>query len=108
MHYKSIVHELLQEQYPALHERLRKERALLPALDDYALALKASHETWMDRLSVKKPESDPALIANMALELAIEDLREEVLSSGSMPSVPAEEPFSLDAAMAHTRRALLP
>ncbi len=44
MHYKTIVLELLQEQYPALHEKLRKERTLLAALDDYAAALKCRHD----------------------------------------------------------------
>ncbi len=40
MHYKTIVLNLLQEQYPMLHARLCRERRLPQALQAYALALK--------------------------------------------------------------------
>ena len=55
----------------------------------------------MERLSQAKPDSDPGQIASQALELALEDLREN-LPSESPPS--GEEAFSLDAAMAFLRR----
>jgi len=102
MHYKMIVHELLQDQHPALHERLRKERALLQAMSDYAACLKRHHEFWMDGLSAKRPEADPIQIASQALELAILDLRDD-LPSDSSPNGSGSEPLSLDAAMAYVR-----
>ena len=45
MLYKTIVLELIQEQ-PALHERLRTSRTLLPTMNSYASELKTSHEAW--------------------------------------------------------------
>jgi hypothetical protein len=98
--YKTIVLELLQEQYPALHEQLRRQRMLLQSLNDCAASLKRHHETWMDRLSAKRPDSDPAQIASEAMELALPDLRDD-LPSG--PEAGAPEPLSLDAAMSYVR-----
>jgi hypothetical protein len=101
MHYKTIVLEFIQYQ-PELYERLRASRTLLSAVNLQAVALKRYHETWMDQLSQAKPDSDPSLIASQALELALEDLRED-LPSESLPDETAE-PLSLDAAMAFLRR----
>ena len=101
MHYKTIVLELIQQQYPALHEQLRQSRTLLQAVNDTATALKRYHEDWTDRLTQAKPDSDPSQIASQALELALEDLREN-LPSASPPS--GEEALSLDAAMNYLRR----
>ena len=98
MHYKTIVLGLLQEQYPALHEQLRKSRTLLQAMDDYAVSLKRHHESWMDRLALSKPDSDPAQIASQALELALEDLRDD-LPCASAPTDTGDDPLSLEAAM---------
>jgi len=39
MRYKTIVLELLQEQYPKLHEKLRQERTLLQAMDQQGFAV---------------------------------------------------------------------
>jgi uncharacterized protein YigA (DUF484 family) len=100
MHYKTITLEFIQQQ-PELVERLRTSRTLLSTVDLQAVALKRYHETWMERLSQAKPDSDPIQIASEALELALEDLREN-LSSESTPS--GEEPFSLDAAMNFLRK----
>jgi hypothetical protein len=101
MRYKSIVLDLLQDQYPTLHEHLRRERRLLAALDQYAIGLKNSHEEWKERLDQAKPGRDPSQMASEALELAIETLRDR-LSSASPPE--ETEPLSLDAAMSYIRR----
>jgi hypothetical protein len=100
MLYKTITLEFIQAQ-PALYERLRASRTLLSTVDLQAAALKRYHETWMDRLSQSKPDSEPLQIASQALELALEDLREN-LPSGS-PTDEAD-PLSLDAAMDFLRR----
>jgi hypothetical protein len=102
MHYKTMVLALLQDQYPALHERLRQSRSLLQATEDYALSLKRHHESWMDRLALSKPDSDPAQIASQALELALEDLRDDLLCE-SAPTDTGDAPLSLDAAMSYLR-----
>jgi len=102
MQYKTIVLGLLQEQYPALHERLRVSRTLLQAMNDYAASLKRHHESWMDRLSVARPESDTIQITSQALELAIEDLRDD-LPTNSRPSESEGEPLSPDELMAFVR-----
>ena len=102
MLYKTIILELLQDQYPKLHERLRSSRTLPSTLDEQAAALKRYHQTRMDELAQAKPDSDPAQMASQALELAIEDLRDS-LPCESEPT-DAEEIFSLDAAMSSIRR----
>ena len=80
MQYKTIALELIQEQ-PELYERLRSSKRLLPAMDAYAIELKASHEAWKDQLGQAKPGSDPSQIAAEALELAIEELRDRLPSA---------------------------
>jgi hypothetical protein len=101
MHYKTIVLEFLQEQHPALCEQLRASRTLLSTVNLQASALKRYHETWMDRRTQARPDSDPVQIASEALELALVDIRDD-LPSESEPT-DAEETFSLDAAMAYLR-----
>lgn len=98
MHYKTIILELLQEQYPQLHERLRSTRTLLATVESQAAALKRYHEDRMDRLTLAKPDNDPMQIASAALELAVEDLKSDL----PCESLPADtgEPFSLDATTA--------
>ena len=99
MQYKTIILELLQQR-PEMHEQLRKERKLLPALELYAKELKTSHEAWKEVLTQAKPESDPSQIASEALEMALKDL-EERLPSASHPN--DNDPLSLDAGMAFIR-----
>jgi hypothetical protein len=102
MQYKTIVLEFLQDQYPALHDRLQKSRSLLQAMEDYALSLKRHHESWMDRLALSKPDSDPVQIRSQALELALEDLRDD-LRCESAPADTGDAPLSLDEAMSYLR-----
>jgi hypothetical protein len=99
MHYKTIVLELIRYDYPALHEQLRQSRSLLTALEDHAIALRRYHQDWIDRLSLKWPSREPALIASQAMELAILDLRDD-LPSASAPSG-MEDRLSLAEAMEH-------
>ncbi|MDE2506939.1 MAG: hypothetical protein KGM43_06995 [Planctomycetota bacterium] len=101
MHYKTIVLELLQEQYPILHELLRQERTLPISLDEYASQLKTAHLAWIDELRRASPETSPRQTSGEALELAIEHLR------GLLPcESAADEPESLtlDGAMAFITR----
>jgi hypothetical protein len=100
MHYKTIVLEFLQEQFPTLHEQLRSTRTLLSTVELQAAALKRYHEDWMDRLAQTRPDSDPIQIASQALELAMEDLRDDL----SCASKADEDGPSLDRAMAYLRR----
>jgi hypothetical protein len=104
MMYKTITLELIQEQ-PELYERLRSSKRLLPAMDAYAIELKASHEEWKNRLSQARPGRDPSQIASEALEMAVQELKER-LPSASTPD--AAEPLSLDAAMSYIRRHMPP
>ena len=100
MQYKTIVLELLQQR-PEMHEQLRKDRKLLPAMEFYARELKTSHEAWKELLSQLRPGSDQSQIASEALEIALKEL-EDRLPSASHPV--GSEPLSLDAAMAFIRR----
>jgi hypothetical protein len=100
MHYKTIILEML-EQRPRMREELRQSRKLLPTLEFYASELKDSHEDWKDRLLQTKPESDPSQIASQAMELALKDLQDRLLSESNQPE---SETLSLDQAMAHISR----
>jgi hypothetical protein len=99
MLYKTIILELLQQR-PEMHEQLRKERKLLPALELYTKELKSSHEAWKEVLTQAKPDSDPSQIASEALEMALKELEERLPSASPDDSTP----LSLDAAMAFIRR----
>lgn len=103
--YKTIVLELIQDQYPTLHERLRASRTLLSTLERYAADLKDRHEHWTAELERQHPTpgGQPSRIVAEALELALEEMRAG-LPSESPPSGPEAEPLSLDAAMAYLRR----
>lgn len=96
MQYKTIVHELLQQQ-TELHEKLRLTRRLLPTIEAYAKELKASHEEWKETLSEARPGSDPIQIASEAMEMAVKEL-EDRLQTASQGN--DHEAVSLDAAMA--------
>jgi len=102
MRYKTIVHELLQDRYPALHERLRRERTLLATLDRLAIELKDAHVARMREMGRARPARNFDQIAIEALELATEDLQRR-LPSESPPDETAER-LTLDAAMAYLRR----
>ena len=99
MQYKTIVLDLLQQR-PEIHEQLRMSRKLLPAMEQYATELKASHEAWKETLNHERPGSDPSQIASEAMELALKEL-EDRLPSASQPD--GNEALSLDAAMASIR-----
>jgi hypothetical protein len=101
MLYKTIVLELIHEQYPALHEQLRTSRTLLATVNDNANALKRYHEDWTDRLTQAKPDKHPSQIASEALELAILDLRDNFPSES--PQDEMNDQISLDDAMAYIR-----
>ncbi|HVX10269.1 MAG TPA: hypothetical protein VHC22_03655 [Pirellulales bacterium] len=98
MQYKTIVHELLQQQ-TELHERLRLTRRLLPTIETYAKELKASHEEWKETLSEARPDSDPIQISSEAMEMAVQEM-EDRLQNESQTN---DEALSLDAAMAFLR-----
>jgi hypothetical protein len=100
MQYKTIVLELLQQR-TQMHDQLRRERKLLPAMEQFARELKTSHHAWKEQLSELRPESDPSQITSEALEMAIKELEDRL-----PPVSPPEnnEPLSLDGAMAFIRR----
>jgi hypothetical protein len=99
MHYKTIIHELLQQR-PQMQEQLRKERKLLATLELYARELKASHEAWTDMLSQMRPGSHPAQIASEALEIALQEIEDRLPSDSSQDG---SDPKVLDAAMLFLR-----
>jgi hypothetical protein len=100
MLYKTIILELLQED-PGLYDQLRSSNRLLPAMETYALDLKASHEAWKERIALEQPGSDPARIASEAMELAIDDLQARLPSASPKDDM---APMALDALMSHARR----
>lgn len=75
MYYKTIVLELLQEQYPILHKLLREEQTLQISVEEYASELKTAHLAWIEALHRANPETGARQIASEAMELAIEHLQ---------------------------------
>jgi len=104
MLYKTIIQGLL-EQNPLLHERLRRERAMLTAIDHYSMELKRIHETEMDRLFIARPDSEETQIASEAMEIAVLEMEERLLAGSKAED---DSPLSLDAAMAYIRRRMPP
>src|SRR5436309_2170992 len=99
MQYKTIVLELLKER-TKLHEKLRKERKLLPTMELYARELKSSHEAWKELLSQMRPGSDPRQIASEGLEIAIKELEDRLPSAFPRDD---NQALILDAAMLFIR-----
>ncbi|HTU89416.1 MAG TPA: hypothetical protein VMF69_04905 [Gemmataceae bacterium] len=97
--YKTIVLELIQHR-PEMHERLRKQRMLLPTMEHYAGKLKDLHEAWMQQLSEANPGSGEIQIASRAMELALKELEDSLPSASSSED---EEPPSLDGLMTFLR-----
>jgi hypothetical protein len=100
MQYKTIVLELLQ-QLPQMHDRLRKERLLLAAMEHFAQELKESHEALQQLLEQARPGSHPSQIASEALEMALMEL-EDRLPVVSLKS--GQESLSLDEAIDFLRK----
>jgi chromosome segregation ATPase len=105
--YKTIVLEFIEEQCPQLHARLKASRTLLSTAELKASALKRYHQTWMDRLNELNPNREAAQNASEALELALEDLKDDLLCE-SNPHAHGEATFSLEAAMGFVRQATPP
>jgi hypothetical protein len=103
MRYKTIVLELLQDQYPALHAKLVREKKLLETMDRLAIEMKDAHVAWMNELRRASPDSDIRLIASEALDLAIEHLQGDLPPES--PADGTDTAFSLDEAMAFVHRA---
>jgi hypothetical protein len=80
--YLTITLELIQAN-PMLHERLRQKRELLTILHRLGNELKASHQAWQHRLRDQRPGDDLRLLQAQALELAVAELEERLLSSDS-------------------------
>jgi hypothetical protein len=103
--YKTIVHELIEQDYPTLHERLRVNRALSQALNDYATALRTSYLAWMEELKQANPQAEASLLSAEALEMALHELRQVLPSE---PTQNQAEELSLDDAMTYLRRHSVP
>ncbi len=100
MQYKTIVLQMLEQQ-PELYDQLRRQRRMLPTLEYHARELKTLHEAWTEILSQATPAGDPSQTASEALELALKDLEDRLLSGSPQDGL---EALSLDQAMAFIRR----
>jgi hypothetical protein len=100
MQYKTIVLELLKQQ-TELHERLRKDRKLLPTLELYAKELRTSHLAWKEFLTDLRPGSSRSQVASAALEIALKELEDRLPSASRQDG---NETVFLDAATMFIRR----
>lgn len=104
MQYLTLSLRLLQER-PKLYDQLIQQGTLMALLQRHAQELKDRHEFWMEQLSRSRPGSSPRQIASEAGEIALQELV-EALPPVLPPS--ADEPLSLDAAMAFLTRPTRP
>jgi hypothetical protein len=100
MQYKTIVLQFLEQQ-PEIYEQLRKQRLVLPTMERYANELRVLHLAWKETLTQAAPGIDQSQIASEALERALKDLEDRLLSGTPHDSL---EALSLDQAMAFIRR----
>ncbi|HVX13836.1 MAG TPA: hypothetical protein VHC22_21820 [Pirellulales bacterium] len=100
--YKTIVLELLKDR-PTLHEQLRQSGTLLESMTQLATALRSCHLGWVNQLSARMPDSDLSQLSSEALELAVQELQDD-LPPESSASEAETETLSLDAAMAFLHR----
>lgn len=99
MEYKTITLELLQR-HADLHDLLRKNRELLPAMETCAAALKARHETLKNQLAATNPDAHASQTASAAMAIAVQEL-EHRLQTAFPPD--GQGTLSLDAGMAFLR-----
>jgi len=100
MQYKTIILELIRSR-PDLHRQLKASNTLLATVERNAILLKASHDAWIEELRGTRPESESALIASEALEIALK-VFEETLPKDSASD--KTDPLDLDEAMAFLGR----
>src|SRR5688500_9890999 len=101
MQYKTITLELLLQQFPEMHDRLRESRTLLATLEQLASGLKDSHEEWKKQLARTSPDSSDAQVSSAAMEMALKDLEAALRPASAQDG---DDPPSLDWAMAYLRR----
>jgi hypothetical protein len=100
MPYKTITLGLIEQQ-PELHERLRKSRTMLRAMDLLAIEMKERHEALKEQLSRSQADIHPSQISSAALEMAVKELEEHLASASHQSEA---ETFSLDEAMSYISR----
>ena len=98
MPYKTIVLKLLR-QFPALHFKIRSERQLLAALEAYSMTLRRRTEELKNQFSATNPESSPEQSASAALEVAMEELTNQLAEAPLQDS----DSLTLEAAIASVR-----
>lgn len=96
MLYKTMVLEILQQDQK-LHDRLRRQRTLLPTLNHYAGQLRDRHIAWENQLHLARPASSARRIATEALELALTEIQAHLQAVSHAND---DQPLTLDAAMA--------
>jgi len=99
MKYKTIILELLTERTEDF-EQLRQQRKLLVTVEQYARELKSAHKAWKVLLIQIRPGSAPSQIASEALQMALKELQERLVSA-LQPD--RNKALFLDAAMMFTR-----
>ena len=102
MHYRTLIHEYLTHQRPALLAELEASGELGPFLDAKAAYLRERIAYLAGTLEAQRPGSSAAQVQSEALELALADLLPAPEAEEGSPAVPG--PFDLDAAIAFVRQ----
>jgi len=100
MNYKTVTLELLQDR-PPLHERLKRDRLLLAALEACSTDLRTRHLTLARQLSQSWPEASPEQTSKEAYEIAIHELRQRI-TVAALPDAPVPTDQLIDFLRLHT------
>ncbi len=100
MQYKTIVHELIQEQ-PDLLAKLTSSNSLLSTINQLAKELRENHLSTVEHLLPARPGTSELQVRSEAMETAVHELRNLLRMQ-----IPANDssPMSLDDAIAFIQR----
>ena len=83
MQYKTMILEMLRQR-PRLHRRLKARHAMQETIDLYATELKTNHLALIKSLSQERATIDSSQLSSEALEIAIKDMQERIVSDDSI------------------------
>lgn len=89
MLFKTVVHELIQENRP-LYRDLRRTRRLMRVINRLSEELRQRHQAWIYDLKELNPEIPANHISSAAFELALQEIQ------GHLHSASSENDLELD------------
>jgi len=91
----TTVHDLI-DSLPAVKRRWQEQRQLLFQLRQAAKRLSLKHQQCLAELLERDPGSNPSVASSMALEIATQEIREELMAMEDGPASIESPEFFLD------------